>query len=446
MESLKRKNVSLRGFFLIIVFTVFFGVVLLSGLTIWGCTAFRHWLLPDPDAAYLTVEQIYSDGTTTTSSYLLEYGEAAKLPQLLVEESYVDGNEAEGVKLSEEYEGDQVRIAGPTADTSYSIQKLEQGYDTLTPKRKLARRLSGAAQVFVPGVLSIGGILFCGFYFYRKRLAIPIRLLTDATARIAEQNLDFTLEYATEDEMGDLCRSFETMRIELAENNKAMWEMVEQRRTMQASIAHDLRNPIAIVEGYTEYLQLNLPEGKLSPEKTERIVRNLNLAAKRLERYTESVRRLNQLEDMEIVRQEIPSGELVGRICDDLEMMAGKGGITLQTHSTVPEQTLWADTGILSRILENVFENALRFAERKVSVDFALRERKLEILVRDDGKGFPEEMLGKEWKNRFPGTREDGHLGLGLAISRTLSEKHGGSLRLGNQKPQGAEVKIILEV
>ena len=79
-------------------------------------------------------------------------------------------------------------------------------------------------------------------------------------------------------------------------------------------------------------------------------------------------------------------------------------------------------------------------------MDFTLGEERMEILVRDDGEGFPEEMFEKEWKKRFPGTREEGHLGLGLAISRTLSEKHGGSLQLTNWEPHGAEVKIILKV
>ncbi len=62
--------------------------------------------------------------------------------------------------------------------------------------------------------------------------------------------------------------------------------MLEERKLMQASIAHDLRNPIAIIEGYTEYLQLNLPNGKLSIQRILRISDNLNKAAKRLEYYT----------------------------------------------------------------------------------------------------------------------------------------------------------------
>ena len=109
---------------------------------------------------------------------------------------------------------------------------------------------------------------------------------------------------------------------------------------MQASIAHDLRNPIAIIEGYTEYLQMNLPAGKISPEKAERIAGNLNLAAKRLEQYTESVRELNQLEDMEIHREEIPVRKLVESIREDLEVMAAGAGIALHVTCALPESGL----------------------------------------------------------------------------------------------------------
>ncbi|MCI8287847.1 MAG: hypothetical protein HFH89_09380, partial [Lachnospiraceae bacterium] len=127
MEPLKRKHISLRVFFLLTVFSVFGVVVLLSGLTIWGCMAFRHWLLPDPEAVYLTVEETLPDGSTNTSSYLLEYGEITKQFQI-IEEFY--GGETEQDSGTEAYGGNIVRRIR-AADIAYSVQKLERGYDTL---------------------------------------------------------------------------------------------------------------------------------------------------------------------------------------------------------------------------------------------------------------------------------------------------------------------------
>ena len=436
------------------VFFTFCGVVSLSGLIIVACVSFRRYLLPDEDAAYLTVEQVMDDGTTTSSTHWLPFGEETRLPILYwEEEGTAEGDEGTGRTNRESIfqEGDSLRtiIHGPVMDATYSIQKIERSYDTLTPKRKIAYQLCGVAMVAGPVLLSMGGIFFCGFYFYRKRLSAPLRLLADATEQIASQNLDFSLEYGCGDEMGALCRSFELMRRELAENNKAMWKLLEQRRLMQASIAHDLRNPIAIIRGYTEYLQINLPGGKISREKAERIAGNLNLAAKRLEQYTESVRKLNQMEDMKIDRRQLSAGEWMKDIREDLEIMAAGAGKTLCLENVLQEGSILADSTVLYRILENIFENAFRFARSTVHASFSMEGRRLQITVTDDGRGFPEEFLRREWNRAglpLRHERQEGHLGMGLTISRILCEKHGGSLELGNAVPHGGIVKMILAV
>ena len=68
-----------------------------------------------------------------------------------------------------------------------------------------------------------------------------------------------------QDELGRLCAAFEKMRQTLYENNRQMWSMLEERRALQASVAHDLRNPIAIMTGYVEYLQDRpLPVGRMA--------------------------------------------------------------------------------------------------------------------------------------------------------------------------------------
>ncbi len=454
------RSLSLRSFFMLVVFGTFCAVVFLSGLAIAGCAAFRHYLLPDANSAYLTIEYVLEDGYSSSSTYLLDFGEESKLPAIVIESVKTVAEEDIGTVTARTDKAEQAeagdipgsKVRELVLDATYSVRKLETSYDMLTPKRKLAYRLCGAAMVFIPAMLSLTGILYCGFYFYRKRLSVPLCLLSNATEEIAAQNLDFSLEYDCGDEMGALCRSFELMRRELSENQKAMWKLLEQRRLMQASIAHDLRNPIAIIQGYTEYLLLHLPAGDMNGEKAERIAGNLNLAAKRLEQYTESVRKLNQLEDMEVCRKKVAAGKLMGDIRDDLEMMAAGTGITLQADFAFLEDgreicgdILNVDIVILHRILENIFENATRFAQDIISVKFGIREHMLQITVTDDGRGFPDDILRGRQKNLLP-TAEEGHLGMGLAISRLLCEKHGGSMELFNVAPHGGCVKINLSI
>lgn len=428
METLKNKwyNMPLRRFLILTVCLSIGTVVLASSLIIGGCAAFRHWLLPDANAAYLTLEETLTDGSVIKSTHLLNFGDdLSSLPFLKAE--YEDGQNTENVRR-----------------TRYSIEKIETGVDSLSPKRRLAYQLCGITMFAAPTVLALAAILWCSLYFYRRKLRTPLAVLAAATKQIAEQNLDFKLDYDCGDEMGELCRSFENMRAVLCENNKAMWSMLEERRLMQASIAHDLRNPIAIIEGYAEYLEEGLKNGEISREKTIRITQNLGAAAKRLEQYTESVRLLNQSEETQLDRKPVNARKLAADIAEDLTFLSEQNGITLQLTNHLPDEEIQVDSALVYRILENMINNGLRYAGRQIRLDFSLEDTRLFITVTDDGEGFPPEMLHKQEKKLFL-SGKDGHMGIGLSISRLLCQKHGGGLELSNTSG-GACVKISLTV
>lgn len=416
----------LRRFLILTVCLSIGMVVLASVMIIGGCVAFRHWILPDPDAVYLTIEETFTDGTVDKSTYLLDFGDdLSSLPFIKME--------YDGVPVTEDIK-----------QTRYSIEKFETGMDSLSPKRKLAYQICGIIMFAAPIVLAFAAILLCCMYFYRRKLKIPISVLADATKQIAGQNLDFGIIYPCGDEMGELCRSFEDMRATLCENNKMMWNMLEERRLMQASVAHDLRNPIAIIEGYTEYLEKGLKSGEMDREKTIHIVQNLGAAAKRLEQYTESVRLLNQTEEARLERKSVDARKLLEDISEDLSLLSEQRGISLQVTGHMPQEEIQVDPALLYRVLENILSNGLRYAERKIQLAVTLQERMLMITVTDDGKGFPQEILNETGK-KLLASDKDGHMGIGLSVSRLLCKKHGGKLELSNT-PGGACVKIALSV
>lgn len=418
MEPLKRKwrDLSLRSFFLTSVCMTVGIAAALSAILIWGCVSFRNWLVPDSNAAYLTLEEEREDGTAVTQTILMEYGaELKSFP---------------GIQIVE----DGVPVPETVKEQKYGLVRIENTWEALTPKRKLAYRICGIAMIAGPALFAFAGIFFCGLFFYRYKLKYPLELLQGAADRIAGQDLDFEISYDRGDEMGGLCRSFEAMRSALEKNYKAMWEMLEERRLLQASVAHDLRNPIAIIQGYTEYLGDGLEKGEMSREKLGRIVKNLGMAAKRLESYTESVRMLNRSEEIVPDRRPVRIRKWAEDVTKDLRVWAGRRGICLRAGELPENRELRMDCDLAFRILENVVSNALRFAKQRIDIDFSLSEDCLSISVTDDGGGFMPEILhlfAKKGRSILP-PGEDGHLGIGLAVSRMLAEKHGGSLTLSN--------------
>ena len=104
------------------------------------------------------------------------------------------------------------------------------------------------------------------------------------------------------------------------------------------------------------------------------------------------------------------------------------------------------DEQIFYRIVENIFSNVIRYARSKVIFEYALADGMLTISISDDGRGFSRAMLGKKNTLLYSEDKTGAHMGLGLATSRVLSQKHGGSLELSNEASGGGCVTIKLAV
>lgn len=429
MEKLKRKCSSIQNYFVLIVLITFFIVICLSLLSIWGCQKFREYLLPNSNTIWVTLNITYSDGRTEKLEFSTELGqEMYDIPRLT-------GSEGGLINNSE------------LSDIKTSIEKIENNFDMLTPKRKIAYQICGISMIAMPMIFSIVGILICGFIFYRKKLNKPLKLLENSMEQISNKNLDFKLSYTSNDEMGKLCNSFEKMRQILEETNKELWKMIEERRLVQASVAHDLRNPISIIEGYTEYLQTNLQNDNLSKDKILEITSNINKTAKRLERYTDSIRTINALEDIEVNRKETSTRKFIEDVKSDLKQMTKSKGIGLDLEAEkLFKEKIKIDSYIIYRILENIINNALRYSKEKINLSFNIQENYLIISIVDDGIGFSEDILKERNNLIIPTSSDDKHCGLGLIISRILCKKHGGKIELSNDISGGAKVKIFIEI
>lgn len=91
-------------------------------------------------------------------------------------------------------------------------------------------------------------IASAGIVFYMTKLKKPLRILNNASQRISENELDFTVEYPGNDEMAALCGAFETMRSAWEENNDKMLRMLDERKQLNDAYTHDLRTPIAVLK------------------------------------------------------------------------------------------------------------------------------------------------------------------------------------------------------
>lgn len=409
------RDMSIRKAFVVYVLVTLIVALILSALTVWGCLATQNWLMPEKETAVLSLNAKSEDsGDELQMSMVLTPGE--ELPFLISS----NNNSSE------------------KAFVSYTFEKIENSYKSLTPKRQFAYVGVSAAMVVMPTLYCIIGILLCAYWFYKHKLKEPLAVLEAATDQITRRDLDFEITYKSKDEFGKLCDSFEAMRSALLQANREMWNMLEERRKLQASIAHDLRNPIAIIKGYAEYLQINLPKENISTAQGVEIANNLAASAIRLERYTESIRNISNLEALEIQRRACILSEFLDTMAADMHILSEKSNKELRLLKDVPKGEYQLDAESYSRVLENIFQNALRFANKTVSLSWSVENKKLHTTVTDDGPGFAVEILKRKKHNLLSANAE--HIGMGLTVSEILCQKHGGSLQLNNDENGGAIV------
>ena len=294
------------------------------------------------------------------------------------------------------------------------------------------------ASIFWYSILIAAG----GLIFYFTKLKRPLSLLNHASARIAESELDFTLDYPGSDEMAKLCVAFEKMRNALDENNQKMLHMIDERKQLNDAYTHDLRTPIAVLKGYTDMLLKYLPEGKLPPDEVYDTVKTMSSHVSRLEQFVDSMNTVQKLEDLSIQKESVATEDFLGHLRESAEILCKGCGLSCAFEAPITSKTLHLDPSAVIQVYENLLSNATRFAKSSVAIRCTRGADSFSITVTDDGKGFSDKDLLKAAHPYYSGQNEkqEYHFGLGLHICRTLCEKHGGNLRLENATNGGAKI------
>lgn len=317
-------------------------------------------------------------------------------------------------------------------------------WQELSTKQNMIYYGSYAAMIGLPVVYIVGGIGIATMVYYKRKLRIPIAQLQNGIKRIQENDLDFCIEYNGGDELGRLCSSMEKMRKELRQNNKALWEVLEQRKLLNASVAHDLRTPITVLKGYLDYLEDGILQDKLTEDKLLDTVLSMQGAVTRLEQYAECVRNIEKIESIDIKIQPENVKLLIKEMESNISQLTGEKEILFSDGISFDEVNI--DKGVLFRILENLLQNALRYAEKQINISISQNDKFLILTVKDDGKGFTETDLKKADTMFYSKDRGKEHFGIGLGICKILCEKHGGRLLITNDKEKGACIIAKLKI
>jgi signal transduction histidine kinase len=219
--------------------------------------------------------------------------------------------------------------------------------------------------------------------------------------------------------------------------------MRRRERTFIADASHELRSPLTMLRTELELMARDEPRGPELQAATASAIEE----TERLGRLADDLLTLTRAdsERLQLRPRRVAAATLVDQAAARARRRPTAAGLRITVGDSADTAVL-ADPDRIGQALDNMLDNALRHAAHEIEITARLAGSSVEIHVRDDGDGFPPAFLPRAWErfSRADAARTDDGAGLGLAIIRTIAERHGGSADAANRPEGGADVWISL--
>ena len=295
--------------------------------------------------------------------------------------------------------------------------------------------------------LASGALIFASMTRPLRRLAADMRAfqrdeLSDTTAA----------GDAGAGEIDTLEQGFRAMRARIHEQFARLEENDRLRRELVSNVSHDLRTPLASMQGYLETLMIRA--GELPPEQCDEYIRIAHLHCRRLSQLVGELFELSKLDAgrMQPNLETFPLAELVQDVGQKFALEAERRGIGLRIEASGGSFPVTGDIALIERVLENLLDNALHHtpAGGTVTVSLAEAPDRVDVAVADTGHGVAEADLPHIFDRYFHGTGaartgEDAGAGLGLAIVQRILDLHGSRIEVSSTPNAGTTFRFPLD-
>ncbi len=284
-----------------------------------------------------------------------------------------------------------------------------------------------------------------------KGITSPIRDLRIATHRIADGDLDFTLETDRSDEFGDLTRDFEKMRTRLAQAEEEKRRYDDQSRELISNISHDLKTPLTTIKGYVEGIMDGVAD---TPEKMDHYVKTIYSKANEMDRLVNELSLYSKI-DTNKLPYHFTLLNVKGFFDDcaeEMDIELKERDVTFYYENRVMEDTMIiADPEQLRRVISNIMSNSIKYMDKKPAVIRLEVEDEgdfIRVDIEDNGPGIEGRELERIF-DRFYRTDESrnsamGGSGIGLSIVRKIIEDHSGRIWATSRVGEGTVMHFVI--
>jgi len=280
----------------------------------------------------------------------------------------------------------------------------------------------------------------------------PINKLKLATKNIKDGNFDFKMPKTGNDEVGQLCRDFEEMRLILKENSEAKLKSDLEEKDLIRNISHDLKTPLTAIKGYVEGLQDGIAN---TEEKREKYIRTIANKVNDMDRLIDELSIYSRLDTNRVpyVFTKISAGDYFNDCVEELSVELDASQIDLDYRSHLKDPVyICVDPEQLKRVVNNIISNSEKYMvegrQGKIGIDIYDEGEYLHVQFRDNGKGIAaanlERIFERFYRTDDARNSKQGGSGIGLAIVKKIVEDHKGKIWAESVEGEGTTMHLKL--
>lgn len=254
------------------------------------------------------------------------------------------------------------------------------------------------------------------------------------------------------DEIMVLSQSFAEMKNKIEQQMNQIKAADQNRRDLISNVSHDLRTPLASIQGYLDTLLIK--KDQLGEEEKEQFMETASKHCKRLNQLVSDLFELSKLDSLAIKPsyEVFSMAELMQDVSMEFKHLCEANDITLAVKVPDTHCLVSADIGLMQRVLENLISNAVKHTEPKgqVTIMLSLKKGSYHVMIRDTGCGISEQELPHIFERLYraenSATSAENSSGLGLAIVKKIIDLHSSTIKVASHLGKGTVFSFDLPV
>lgn len=297
-------------------------------------------------------------------------------------------------------------------------------------------------------------LIFTGMalvFWIQRGVLKPLGKMRVAAQNIMDGNLEFEVIAETDDELGQLCRDFEEMRIRLKTNAEEKLAYDRASKELISNITHDLKTPITAIKGYAEGIIDGVAD---TQEKRDKYIKTIYNKANELNILINELTVYSKVDRSRIPYnfQNIPVGVYFDDCAEDLLLELESKNIGFEYHNFVTNDIkIIADPEQIGRVIHNIVNNSVKYMDKEIQ-HICLRIKDVgdfvQVELEDNGKGIMTKDLpfifDRFYRTDASRNSSTGGSGIGLSIVKRIMEEHGGKIWATSRDGVGTVIYFVI--